>query len=61
MTMQKEANRAVAGTVTKDPLVQFLDKRGTVIAASEPRLLEVPLSSLRPAAEQIATENVPSP
>ena len=57
----EEANRAVAGTVTKDPLVQILDKRGTVIAASEPRLLEAPLSSLRPAAEQIATENVSAP
>lgn len=57
----EDANRAVAGTVNKDPLVQILDKRGTVIAASEPRLLEAPLSSLRPAAEQIATENVSAP
>lgn len=29
----EEANRAVAGTVTKVPLVQILDRRGTVIAA----------------------------
>lgn len=57
----EEANRAVAGAVTQDPLVQILDERGTVIAASEPRLLEAPLSSLRPAAEQIATENVSAP
>jgi signal transduction histidine kinase len=57
----EDANRAVAGTVNKDPLVQILNRRGTVIAASEPRLLEAPLSSLRPAAEQIATENVSAP
>ncbi|MDP9984713.1 signal transduction histidine kinase [Pseudarthrobacter oxydans] len=57
----EDANRAVAGTVNKDPLVQILNRRGTVVAASEPRLLEAPLSSLRPAAEQIATENVSAP
>jgi signal transduction histidine kinase len=57
----EEATRAVAGTVTKDPLVQIIDETGTVSAASEPKLLEAPLSSLRPAAEQIATDNVSAP
>lgn len=57
----EEATRAVAGTVNKDPLVQIVDETGTVTAASEPRLLEAPLSSLRPAAEQIATDNVSAP
>ena len=57
----EDANLAVAGAVNKDPLVQILNAKGTVIGASEPRLLEAPLSSLRPAAEQIATENVSAP
>ncbi|WP_461188460.1 sensor histidine kinase [Arthrobacter sp. Z4-13] len=57
----EDANRAVAGTVNKDPLVQIIDETGTVTAASEPRLLEAPLSSLRPAAEQSATDNVSAP
>jgi signal transduction histidine kinase len=57
----REANRAVAGTVNKDPLVQIIDETGTVTAASEPRLLKAPLSSLRPAAEQSATDNVSAP
>lgn len=57
----EEAILAVAGTVNKDPLVQIIDETGTVIGASEPRLLKAPLSSLRPAAEQIAPDNVSAP
>ena len=57
----EEAGLAVAATVNKDPVVQIIDAAGKVIGASEPRLLHTPLSSLRPAAGQSATDKVSAP
>jgi len=57
----EEASHAVAGTVKKDPLVQIIDGAGKVIGASEPKLLQTPLSPLRPAAGQTATDKVRLP
>jgi signal transduction histidine kinase len=56
-----EASRAVAATGKKAPLVQILDGTGKVIGASEPKLLKVPLTSLRPAAGQSATGKFSAP
>ncbi|MFF1251779.1 sensor histidine kinase [Pseudarthrobacter sp. NPDC058329] len=57
----EEAIRAVTSTMNNDTLVQIINRRGKVIGASEPRLLEAPLSSLRPAGGQSATDNVSAP
>ncbi|MFF2316514.1 sensor histidine kinase [Arthrobacter sp. NPDC058097] len=57
----EEASIAVAATAKKDPLVQILDGTGKVIGASEPTLLTAPLSQLRPAAGQSATDKATAP
>ncbi|MBD1543567.1 HAMP domain-containing protein [Arthrobacter sp. IA7] len=57
----EEASLAVAATVKKDPLVQIIDKKGKVIGASEPRLLKTPLTFLRPAPDESATDSVSVP
>jgi signal transduction histidine kinase len=57
----EEASMSVAETVKKDPLVQIIDDRGKVVGASEPKILQTPLSSLRPAAGQSATDKVSAP
>ncbi|MFE4543472.1 sensor histidine kinase [Arthrobacter sp. NPDC056727] len=57
----EEASLAVAGTANKDPLVQIIDAGGRVIGASEPRLLQAPLTSQRPAAGQAGTDKVHAP
>ncbi len=57
----EEASLAVAETEKKDPLVQIIDETGTIIGASEPRLLKTPLTSLRPAADHSATDKVSAP
>jgi signal transduction histidine kinase len=57
----EEASIAVAGTAKKDPLVQIIDATGKVIGASESKLTRTPLTSLRPAAGQTATDKVHQP
>ncbi|MGN7250345.1 sensor histidine kinase [Arthrobacter sp. SAFR-014] len=57
----EEASLAVAATVKKDPLVQIIDETGRVIGASEPRLIKTPLTFLRPAPDESATDSVSVP
>ena len=57
----EDASEAVTSTVKKDPAVQIIDATGKVIGASEPRLEQAALSSLRPPAEQSATDQVTAP
>ena len=55
-----EAGRYIAATVLGGQIVQILNPAGAVVALSVPGAGDSPLTSLRPAPDQILTENVSS-